>query len=188
MPKQICSNCRFQLDTTYIFRTKSKNVEAKLKRHIRLRSAGKLSNVLDEEEEIDEYADSLTFVLDFKKQEESNHVKELQCLITTMSHNEQILQKELDEIKRMHENKSAELVAVTENLNKIERIEEHGREYYVEVLEEEESKVNSDEPEVEEMDTDDDKVEAIPEDEIVLDTRYECDSEEYSAIEKAVRV
>lgn len=46
MPKQICKNCRYQLEKTYYFRTKSKHSEAKLKKHIRLTNAGKESSLL----------------------------------------------------------------------------------------------------------------------------------------------
>lgn len=43
LPKNICKNCRYQLEKTYVFRTTSKICERKLRKHIRLTNAGKES-------------------------------------------------------------------------------------------------------------------------------------------------
>lgn len=41
LPKKICLDCRLQLERSFLFRNKSKNSDAKLRRHFRFINAGK---------------------------------------------------------------------------------------------------------------------------------------------------
>jgi Zinc-finger associated domain (zf-AD) len=55
LPKQVCKACHYQLEKTHLFRAKSKEAEAKLKKHIRLVNAGKKSSLLDDDGEDDDF-------------------------------------------------------------------------------------------------------------------------------------
>lgn len=57
LPKNVCSECRFQLEQSYCFRLKSKLCDTKLKKHLRLASAGKISRVFEKNPDEEEYYD-----------------------------------------------------------------------------------------------------------------------------------
>lgn len=212
LPKNICCDCRYQLDKTYIFRVKSKNAEARLKRHVRLINAGKPSHVFEEEEEVDEYEDALKFV----QQHEGRLKQQEMWLVKSESINqmkraktiEKSLQMELQQVKEKLEAKTKEYSDLKRDLEELETANEmvaqeqgtcaqDDSEYYVEMLEDEpldvkpsyDDETDPDQP----MDTTDQsrkstitttKEEAG--DDVAV--RCECDPEEYAAIEKAVRV
>ena len=78
-PKKICTECRLQLEKSYYFRKMSQASDAKLKKHLRLVSMGKVSKVFnkqfdedDEEDEL-EFKDSLDFI---REQEEKQKYEE----------------------------------------------------------------------------------------------------------------
>lgn len=79
LPKKICSPCRYQLEKTYIFRSKCRDNDTRLRRHVKLLAAGKVSTMLEEldDDDGDEFESSLQFInaIDETKEEES--LKEL---------------------------------------------------------------------------------------------------------------
>lgn len=196
LPKMICNDCRYQLDKTYIFRIKSKNAESKLKRHIRLTNAGKPSHVFEEEEEVDEYEDALKYVQcheQLLKEQELQALKsESDALMQQAKAVEESLRVELQRVKNLLQSKSKDVVQLKRDVADLQAAAQEKErssyqqedEYYVEMLEE-------DEP-LEIKPVYDGGVEAMQTDDSVKDNaveaRYECDPEEYAAIEKAVRV
>lgn len=64
LPKSICMSCHLQLEKSLLFRNKSKNSDSKLRRHIRLINAGKVSKVFDDSEDEfeDDYTDSIQII------------------------------------------------------------------------------------------------------------------------------
>lgn len=198
LPKNLCPECRYQLDKTYIFRTKSKNAEAKLKRHIRLTNQGKPSHVLDEEDEEDDYQ----FAIDYVKEQDAvqssaaaQQLRRLEATVQQLKHSEAQLQAELNKLNEKLLETEAALLATQQEEDEVEMEEtdKDTTEYVIEMLEEEDPKVKIEEPldleaEVQQEEEEEEGtvvetvVEAAPR------IRYECDSEEYSAIEKAVRV
>lgn len=189
LPKYLCLDCRYQLDKTYIFRMKSKNAESKLKRHIRLLNAGKVSQVFEEEDDSDEYADAMAYVQQHEENIKSVEMDNFEEQLKQIKANESKLRMELKRTKEQLE----ELQVVQSDENYVvEMLEEAadlkpdaipgpskktGKKVLEEVMEEDtqDSYVMEDEGA---EDADDDQ----------LETRYECDPEEYAAIEKAVRV
>ncbi|CRL06025.1 CLUMA_CG018904, isoform A [Clunio marinus] len=57
LPKQICRDCRYQLEKSYYFRSKAKQSDSRLRKHIRLINQKKPSNVLDNHYSDDESED-----------------------------------------------------------------------------------------------------------------------------------
>lgn len=79
LPKNICTECRYQLEKSYLFRKQSQASDAKLRKHIRLLSLGKSSRVFqkktDEDDDDDgiEFYDSIEFI---KQHDEKNQMEE----------------------------------------------------------------------------------------------------------------
>lgn len=202
LPKSICRNCRYQLDKTYIFRSKSKNAESRLKRHIRLINAGKPSHVFDEDEEVDEYDDALKYVQVHEQQLKEQELQLLRTESDALLHRSKLLEDNLrDEVQRLKNTllcKTKEVAQLKKDIAELQAIaaqevERPEDEYYVEMLEEEAPiDVKQTVYESEAMQTDETGggqssfgKESV--DENVVQARYECDPEEYAAIEKAVR-
>lgn len=66
LPKNVCFDCRHQLEKSYYFRLKSRNTDTKLRRHLRLISTGKASNVFEtaggeDDQHEDDYIESREF-------------------------------------------------------------------------------------------------------------------------------
>ncbi|XP_063706785.1 zinc finger protein pita-like [Culicoides brevitarsis] len=206
LPKYLCLECRYQLDKTYIFRMKSKNAESKLKRHIRLLNAGKVSHVFEEEDDSDDYADALAYVQQYEENLKSAEMDNLQDTFEG-----QMKQLRASEAKLRMELKKAreELVRKIHEIEELQQGTTTDENYVLEMLEDEpETKILTRKQaeatagpskktsgsqklmEVMEEDTEDAFVmedDGSPEDDDDLETRYECDPEEYAAIEKAVR-
>ncbi|XP_075148261.1 uncharacterized protein LOC142222157 [Haematobia irritans] len=132
LPSKICSDCRYQLEKSYLFRKQSQAADAKLRKHTRLVSLGKPSKVFikDEDEDDDlEFQDSIDFIKEveekmkeeenfkferFKEEMENKKEKELSDMKNTIKEiHEQVrsevkkdMQKEFDEIilPKMKEN------------------------------------------------------------------------------------
>lgn len=100
LPKSICKDCRYILEKCYYFRTKSKNSDAKLKRHIRLINAGKRSHVF--EEDFDEFDDDYTESLEFFKNHQDMNEKKLADLEAELKLN---FDKEMQEVLRSEKEK-----------------------------------------------------------------------------------
>lgn len=206
LPKCICLDCRYQLDKTYIFRMKSKNAESKLKRHIRLVNAGKVSHVFEEEDDSDDYADALAYV--------QQHEDNLKSVEFESIHDN--FEGQLKLLKASETKLRMELKRAKENLlNKMHEVDELHQQivqqtsdenYVLEMLEEDSDsknastkadvipgpskkgeKVSKVEPMAMEEETEEGFAIENDEDD-PIETRYECDPEEYAAIEKAVRV
>lgn len=65
LPKGICPACRYQLEKTYIFRSRCRNNDTRLRRHVKLLAAGKVSRMLEDdqdEDEDDEFQPSLEYI------------------------------------------------------------------------------------------------------------------------------
>lgn len=64
LPKGICPACRYQLEKTYIFRSRCRNNDTRLRRHVKLLAAGKVSRMLEEQDEDDddEFQPSLDYI------------------------------------------------------------------------------------------------------------------------------
>lgn len=205
LPKFICLDCRYQLDKTYIFRMKSKNAESKLKRHMRLINAGKVSHVFEEEDDSDDYADALAYV---QQHEENLKSEELESI-------HENFEGQLKQLKASETKLRIELKRVKEQLlNKMQEVDDLQHQmtrqgdtnYVLEMLEDESetkvlatkvdstpgpSKKGGKVTKVEQMVLEDETGDGyVMEDDgdDPIETRYECDPEEYAAIEKAVRV
>ncbi|XP_037027660.1 zinc finger protein 12 [Bradysia coprophila] len=63
LPKNMCVECRYGLEKFYLFRKKSKNADTKLRRHLRLVNAGKVSNVFEEEDDDSEECEQSIAIL-----------------------------------------------------------------------------------------------------------------------------
>lgn len=64
----MCTDCRYDLEKCYLFRKKSKNADRKLRRHVRLVTAGKASNVFEEEDDDNEECEqSVAFLAKWEK-------------------------------------------------------------------------------------------------------------------------
>lgn len=59
----MCTECRYGLEKFYLFRKKSKNADTKLRRHLRLLNAGKVSNVFEEEDDDSEECEQSIAIL-----------------------------------------------------------------------------------------------------------------------------
>lgn len=74
LPKGVCPECRYQLEKTYIFRSRCRNNDTRLRRHVKLLAAGKVSRLLEEPEddEDDEFEPSLEYIksVDDRKREQ----------------------------------------------------------------------------------------------------------------------
>ncbi|CAD7077863.1 unnamed protein product [Hermetia illucens] len=76
LPKQICNQCRIQLVRFYCFRKRCQISDVKLRKHIRLTNAGKVSHVFkpkDEEDDDDDdekFKDSLNLLKEIEKEEQ----------------------------------------------------------------------------------------------------------------------
>lgn len=76
LPKQICNQCRIQLVRFYCFRKRCQISDVKLRKHIRLTNAGKVSHVFkpkDEEDDDDDdekFKDSLNLLKEIEKVEQ----------------------------------------------------------------------------------------------------------------------
>ncbi|XP_062552074.1 zinc finger protein 892-like [Armigeres subalbatus] len=83
LPKKICSPCRYQLEKTYIFRSRCRENDTRLRRHVKLLAAGKISTMLDdlEDDDEDEFSSSLQFIKLVDKAEEAQRQKELDMKI-----------------------------------------------------------------------------------------------------------
>lgn len=216
LPKNVCLDCRYQLDKTYIFRLKSKNAEARLKRHFRMLAAGKTSYFFEEEEEVDEYEDALQYVT---AHEEKIRLAELEVLksetdvqVKRAKVAENLMRTDVQRLKMSVEQKSDEIERLKQEIVELQAVRDamatstvdggtatvvatQDDEYYVEMLEEDDMKpvVYN---EIEHMETEDprrivDHSKAVATDDVdenTIEARYECDPEEYAAIEKAVRV
>lgn len=208
LPKFICLDCRYQLDKTYIFRMKSKNAESKLKRHMRLVNAGKVSHVFEEEDDSDEYADALAYV---QNHEENLKSEELESIhdnfegqLKQMRTNEAKLRVELKKVKEQLMSKVQEVDELQQQMAR--QADTTSENYVLEMLEDDPdtkiisskgdvtpgpSKKGGKVAKVEQMVVEEDIEDGyVMEDdgEDPIETRYECDPEEYAAIEKAVRV
>ncbi|XP_055639004.1 zinc finger and BTB domain-containing protein 47-like [Toxorhynchites rutilus septentrionalis] len=63
LSKIICTECRYQLEKTYIFRNRVRNNDIRYRRHVKLLAAGKSSNLLDDlDEDDDEFEQSLVYI------------------------------------------------------------------------------------------------------------------------------
>uniref|UniRef100_A0A8D8FAX3 Protein suppressor of hairy wing n=1 Tax=Culex pipiens TaxID=7175 RepID=A0A8D8FAX3_CULPI len=71
LPKGVCSGCRYQLEKTYIFRSRCRNNDTRLRRHVKLVAAGKVSRLLEEaeEDEDDEFEASLEYIREVDERE-----------------------------------------------------------------------------------------------------------------------
>ncbi|XP_065085828.1 zinc finger protein 813-like [Ochlerotatus camptorhynchus] len=80
LPKRICSPCRYQLEKTYIFRSKCRDNDTKLRRHVKLLAAGKVSMMLEEldDDDEDEFESSLQFIKAIDEMKEGESLKELE--------------------------------------------------------------------------------------------------------------
>lgn len=226
LPKQICTDCRYQLDKTYIFRMKSKNAESKLKRHIRLINSGKISHVFEEEDDVDDYIDALNYVEKHEKEQMTEKARELEDMRKTfqqqlkqLKQSEMKLRTELRIAQEQLNQRSKEVDELQQQLEKQDITDDHDAgQYVVEMLEDEadiqlkgtkkslkqeeidiidddshpgpsssgrQGILDADMEEDDEYDLDDDDED---EDGDQIETRYNCDPEEYAAIEKAVRV
>lgn len=66
----MCTECRYGLEKFYLFRKKSKNADTKLRRHLRLINAGKVSNVFEEEDDdSDECEQSIAFLAKWESEQ-----------------------------------------------------------------------------------------------------------------------
>ena len=72
-PLKICYACRYELEKSYVFRIRCKNADAKLRRHIKMINSGKISNILEEEDDDLEIDGS---IMKFIKEYEANMKKE----------------------------------------------------------------------------------------------------------------
>ncbi|XP_058814209.1 zinc finger and BTB domain-containing protein 17-like [Topomyia yanbarensis] len=73
LPKNICSPCRYQLEKTYVFRSKCRENDIKLKRHIKLLAAGKDSSLGDDlDDDENEFESSLQYIkmVDMRREKE----------------------------------------------------------------------------------------------------------------------
>lgn len=205
LPKYICLDCRYQLDKTYIFRMKSKNAESKLKRHIRLVNAGKVSHVFEEEDDSDDYADALAYV-----QQHEDNLKGVELESIHDNYEGQLKQLKESEVKLRVELKRAK-EQLLDKINEVDDLQQQiiqheeptDENYVLEMLEDEpETQIVSEKTNVApgpskkkekalkmEMEEETEEEYVMEEDgEDPIETRYECDPEEYAAIEKAVRV
>lgn len=201
---------------------KSKNAESKLKRHMRLINAGKMSHVFEEEDDVDDYIDALNYVEKHEKEETTEKARELEDLrksfqqqLKQLKQSEMKLRTELRQAQEQLNLRSRELDDLQQQLEKQEITDDAGQ-YVVEMLEDEpevqlkgikkslkqeEIEIIDDDshpgpsssgrqamldPEMEDDDTFD--LDEDDDDEDQIETRYNCDPEEYAAIEKAVRV
>uniref|UniRef100_A0A336MRL0 CSON005323 protein n=1 Tax=Culicoides sonorensis TaxID=179676 RepID=A0A336MRL0_CULSO len=202
LPKFICVDCRYQLDKTYIFRIKSKNAESKLKRHIRLINAGKVSHVFEEEDDSDEYADALLYVQQHEETLKSGEHDNLQQQLSQYKANEVKLRGEMKRVKEQMLNQMQVIDDLRQQLDR-----QTDENYVLEMLEDDpdtkilrtkveavpgpsnKGKNKKGVPMVIEEETEDGSyiVEEEEESQDPIETRFECDPEEYAAIEKAVR-
>lgn len=132
-PKKICTDCRLQLEKCYYFRKLSQASDAKLKKHLRLVSMGKLSKVFnkkiddDDTEEVElEFKGCLDFIRE--QEEKQKHEERLQ------------FEKEINEIKLQHEQ---ELKNTKESLIPLIK-EEVKKEFRIEIQNELEEKLRQD--------------------------------------------
>lgn len=89
LPKKICAPCRYQLEKTYIFRSKCRENDSKLRRHVKLRMAGKASTVFEDLDDGDEeFASSLQFINSFDQANERKRQEELD--LTIKAHDEKL--------------------------------------------------------------------------------------------------
>ena len=65
-PLKICYACRYELEKSYVFRIRCKNADAKLRRHIKMINSGKISNILEEEDDDLEIDGSLKFIKEYE--------------------------------------------------------------------------------------------------------------------------
>lgn len=69
LPKHMCTECRYGLEKFYLFRKKSKNADTKLRRHLRLVNAGKVSYVFEEEDDDNEECEqSIAFLAKWERE------------------------------------------------------------------------------------------------------------------------
>ncbi|XP_053697187.1 zinc finger protein 808-like [Sabethes cyaneus] len=79
LPKMICSQCQYQLEKTYVFRSKCRDNNTKLRRHLKLIATGKASSLLDdidEEDDEDEFGQSLQFIRTYEQNIELKKLRE----------------------------------------------------------------------------------------------------------------
>ncbi|XP_031631285.1 zinc finger protein 12-like [Contarinia nasturtii] len=90
LPKRVCLECRLVLEKSFLFRTKCKNSDLKLRRHFRLINAGKVSHVFDDSE--DEFEDEYT--------ESMKVIDALEKRLEEKQKTHEIIEKEIEEEKK----------------------------------------------------------------------------------------
>lgn len=89
LPKKICAPCRYQLEKTYIFRSKCRENDSRLRRHVKLLLAGKNSTVLEDlDDDDDEFGPSLQYigVID----EEKKRQRKMELDVEIIAHHEKL--------------------------------------------------------------------------------------------------
>ncbi|XP_055542115.1 zinc finger protein 836-like [Wyeomyia smithii] len=82
LPKNICSQCHYQLEKSYIFRSKCRDNDTRLRRHVKLTAAGKPSSLLNDidddgdSDDEDEFGPSLKFIRTVDQKAESEKQRE----------------------------------------------------------------------------------------------------------------
>ncbi|XP_058451930.1 zinc finger protein 316 [Malaya genurostris] len=80
LPKNICSPCRYQLEKTYVFRSKCRENDIKLRRHVKLLAAGKVSSLAcDSDDDEIEFESSLQYIKSFEMETETKKQLEWQA-------------------------------------------------------------------------------------------------------------